>query len=206
MNITDLIFPKKCIYCKKQGEYICSSCFSNLEIVFRNNIKGKTYDSFIYLDNYKNKTRNNLINIKFNYKTYILNGFVEIIFKNERIIEYLKELDYITFVPMTKKKEARRGFNQSKYLAQKLSNNFKIPCIEAILKTKKNKTQSLLKRKERFANVKDVYKVNDSFVVKGKSFVLVDDIYTTGATIDECSRVLKQKGAKRICILVIAKD
>ena len=66
--------------------------------------------------------------------------------------------------------------------------------------------QSTLTKTQRMANLKNVFSVIDTAKIKGKKVILIDDIYTTGSTVNECSKVLKQAGAKEICVVTIAKD
>ena len=109
---------------------------------------------------------------------------------------------------MTKKKVKQRGYNQSQLLASKIVN--KIPDLilekQILVKYKENKTQSSLNKLQRLENVKNVYKVQNTAKIKEKKVLLFDDIYTTGATVNECAKVLKQAGAKEVGILTIAKD
>ena len=77
---------------------------------------------------------------------------------------------------------------------------------KVISKVKNNNTQSKLNKEERAENVKNVYKITSNKEIINKNILLIDDIYTTGATLNECSRMLKQAGAKKIDVLTIAKD
>jgi ComF family protein len=205
----DIIFPKSCLECGKQGEgYICSTCFS----AFKQNLKIKKiynnyYDVLIYIDNYKSKTRSKILAMKFSSKAYIAEYFIEILIKNEAIKNYLKNFDIVISVPMQKSKKLERGYNQTEIFGIGLAKKINLPCeIDALRKIKDNKTQSLLSSKERMKNVKDVFIVSNFEKIKNKKIILVDDIFTTGATIKECSKILKSAGASKICALVIAKD
>ena len=100
----------------------------------------------------------------------------------------------------------QRGYDQSLIIAKELSENIGIDLKKNVLiKVIDNKPQSVLKRYERLKNIKNVYKIEDA-EIKDKKILLFDDIYTTGSTVNECSRILKEAGAKEICILTIAKD
>ena len=75
-----------------------------------------------------------------------------------------------------------------------------------MIKTKNIQPQSTLKKEDRITNIENVYSITNNENIKDESVLLFDDIYTTGSTVNECSRILKQAGAKNIGILTIAKD
>ena len=99
-----------------------------------------------------------------------------------------------------------RGFNQSEDLANNLSASFKIPVLRnALIKVKNTAPQAELDKEERGKNIINAFACDNSEVVKGKKILLVDDVYTTGSTMEECSRVLKENGAKSIWGIVVAR-
>ena len=99
-----------------------------------------------------------------------------------------------------------RGYNQSELIAREIAKN--IPVIvykNALKKIKNNKRQSDLSKEDRLDNVKNVYQIANEEIIKDKRVVLFDDIYTTGSTLNECSRLLKQNGVKEILAITLAK-
>lgn len=111
----------------------------------------------------------------------------------------------IVSVPLHPKREQSRGYNQSYLIARELGRELGIKNEPRLLARVKNThSQSLLKRDERLENIKDAFRITDTSRVEGKAIFLVDDILTTGATLNECSRVLKGAGAKKIVAAVIA--
>lgn len=117
----------------------------------------------------------------------------------------MKEMDMIVPVPLHKKRHRKRGFNQVRTLAESLNRYFSIPVVDAIERSRDTKAQFDLPRGERFKNVYRAFKVFDQNAVKDKRILLLDDIYTTGATIIECSKALKNAGAKRVEILTLSR-
>ena len=108
---------------------------------------------------------------------------------------------------MHKLKKSVRGYNQSELVANEIAKQMELPFEKTVLiKTKNTKVQSTLTKTQRIENVKNAFFVTDTTKVKDKKVVLIDDIYTTGCTVNECSKVLKQAGAKEICVVTIAKD
>lgn len=111
--------------------------------------------------------------------------------------------DCVCFVPMTLKNKLKRGINQSELLARCIANELNIPLYQnALVKLKQNRVQHNLSRNERIMNVKGVFTASDD--VKGKTVLLVDDIKTTGATLNECSRELLKAGAGQVfCVTAV---
>lgn len=109
----------------------------------------------------------------------------------------------LLFVPMTAKAKRRRGYNQSKLLANSLSKLTKLPVINAITKIKETPQQKSLSKSDREANLKGCFKV-DGEKIKGKKLILVDDVLTTGATANTLCSLLKNHGADKVYFLTVA--
>ena len=101
----------------------------------------------------------------------------------------------------------KRGYNQSELIARNIARSTGLELVaDALTKVKNNIAQSTLNREDRQNNVRDVYGIKNIEKIKNKRVVLIDDIYTTGSTVNECSRILKNAGANKVAVLVIAKD
>jgi ComF family protein len=108
-------------------------------------------------------------------------------------------------VPLYTAKERERGYNQSFYIAQGLRSVTGLPVSARLLRRIRNTpSQTRLNREERQANVQDAFELGRGADVQGASFILVDDVMTTGATIQECARVLKKHGALRVYAASVA--
>ena len=130
-----------------------------------------------------------------------------IILKNEKICGLLKKYDIIIPVPIHKKRKAQRGYNQTQLIASKISKYVGIKlCDDVLIKSKNTIAQSKLNKNKRKQNIKGAFKILNSEKIQGKNILLFDDIYTTGSTVNECSKILTRAGAKRIGVLTIAKD
>lgn len=115
------------------------------------------------------------------------------------------DFDVVAFVPMTAKEKKRRGFNQSELLAQFFCDILALPFEKDILvKTKDNSVQSELAYKQRQDNVRGCFTVVNKDAVTGKKILLIDDVRTTGATTNECGRVLKKAKADKVYVLTLA--
>lgn len=210
----NLIFPNVCGFCNKiNNNSLCKSCELNLSKYEINCIKDYTNTKQKYFDylycalKYENTVREKIIKYKFNENSYLYKTFAKIIIKNEKIYRFLKLYDIIIPVPMHKNKKAVRGYNQSELIAKEIARNMELEFDKNILiKEKNTNVQSTLTKIKRAENVKNAFLVEDNTKIKGKKVILIDDIYTTGSTVNECSKVLKKAGAKEICVVTIAKD
>ena len=109
-------------------------------------------------------------------------------------------------VPLDKKRLKWRGFNQAEEVGKELYKFFNIPLIsDCLIKIKQNLPQIELSGKQREENTKGVFSVKTKELINGKKIVLVDDIYTTGSTMEECAKVLKTVGAKEVLGIVVAR-
>ena len=120
----------------------------------------------------------------------------------------LKEADLLVPVPLHRWRILRRRFNQSALIAQYLSNETKIPfLLDVLMRTRATETQGHLQANERQKNVKNAFTFNPKYLdsIRNKHIVLIDDVYTTGATITECTKVLLKAGVASVDVLTLAR-
>ncbi len=113
--------------------------------------------------------------------------------------------DALVPVPLHWWKQFRRGFNHSALLASELSRQTAIPVLPALLRKKSGQTQAGLTRAQRRKNVRGLYALNRRIPVEGRRLLLIDDVLTSGATVNACARVLRQGGAARVDALTLAR-
>jgi ComF family protein len=111
--------------------------------------------------------------------------------------------DCLVPVPMSRRKQRERGYNQAELLAQALSRSTAIPVRRALVKHRDNQAQSHLSKKERAANVSAVFRARSA--LDGERLLLIDDICTTAETLRACSRALRQAGAGEVCAVTVAR-
>ena len=117
----------------------------------------------------------------------------------DRYLDCDFECDCVVAVPLSAKRKRKRGYNQAELIAEELSSRLKLPLIDgALVKTKENKSQAKLKRREREENVRGVYEVTAPEAFKGRRVLVVDDVMTTGATLGEVSRILYKAKARSV--------
>lgn len=207
----NFLFPPYCKICEKQGNFeVCDNCIrriKRLEKYQHIKLEKQNLDELIYFFRYKDEIREMILSYKFFNKFYLGKVFSKIMLKNEKFCGILKFYDIIIPVPMHKIKQIERGYNQAELLAEELAKGANLKFEKNILiKIVNNKRQSSLTEVERYENIKNVFKVQNSDKIKNKKIILVDDICTTSATLEECSKILKDAGAKKVTAVVIAKD
>ena len=213
-KILNFVFPNVCGFCNKINENsLCKTCEMILKKYEIDTIKDYKKDKSKYFDylfcalKYEYLVREKIISYKFNENAYLYKTFAKFIIKNEKTYSFFKSYDIILSVPMYKNKQAVRGYNQSELIANELSKRLNINYQKGnLIKIKDTKTQSTLTKIQRKDNIKGVFLIKDRDKIKDKKIILVDDIYTTGNTVNECSKILKKEGAKEIIVVTIAKD
>lgn len=221
-NLEKLIFPPVCGICGKLNEnYLCSRC--NLELqkssefqvdsyITESGFKRKYFDEHIYFFQYQGLIREQIINYKFNDAAYKYRGISNFILKNfilkdSKIFRIFNEYDVIIPVPISKKRLKERGYNQAELIAKEISKALNKELVKnCLIKEKNIVAQSSLNKDEREENIKGAYILNNSEKLKNKGVLLIDDIYTTGSTANECCKIIEEAGTKKIAVMTIAKD
>lgn len=195
----EILYPKQCLICGKlEQDTICNKCYNVLKAEAKiENYNNKSFNEHLYIFRYEGKIRNLILDYKFNDKSYLNELFAKIILKNEKIYRKIKKYDIIIPVPIHKKRKKERGYNQSELIVKKISQSLKLEIgIDCLIKEKNTIPQSTLSKKQREENVKQVYKIQNKQKIENKKIILFDDIYTTGTTTEECSKILKQNRSK----------
>lgn len=209
--LLELLYPPVCGICGKINKrYLCVRCANRIkkyEIDRIEKVNNKYFDYQIKILKYENEIRNKIIDYKFNEKAYLYKTFGKITLNNEKIYSFLKKYDIMICIPMYISKKMQRGYNQSELIAKEIARTIGLKYINRnLVKIKNTKKQSTLTKNQREENVKNAFAVRNLDDIKNKNIILFDDIYTTGSTVNECSRVLKKAGAKEIVVLTLAVD
>lgn len=211
----NLLFPKFCFGCQEEGEYLCQDCKSILDILnFHQTFKTEEIDDLYFSTGYKNQLVKELIQ-KFKYHPFIKElslSLSSLIIDHFQLLEnpplFCREkMDFILIpIPLQKRKLKWRGFNQAEELAKNISEFLKIPLLSDVLvKEKETLPQVKLSDKERRGNLLDSFFCKNKEKILGGKILLVDDVYTTGSTMKEAGRVLKESGAKEVIGIVVAR-
>lgn len=219
-SILDLIFPKRCVNCGRFGGYLCKECFSKIEYIEksvcpvcqRQAVGGKTHpgcatryglDGLIVAAYYRGPVKGVITKVKYKLAYDIINILVDLLCQNLYKFDFPKDAILVP-VPLHIKRKNLRGFNQSEIFVRSLAQKFGQPYYEALLRSKETKSQVGLKKDDRRKNVKDAFSIKKGVDVMGKNILLVDDVYTSGATMQEACKVLKKAGARSVWAMTIA--
>jgi len=224
VNILDILFPKSCLRCHKSGKYLCDSCVKNTpfaETICPHcnhfSFYGKTHDQckrehtldgVISVWKYTGVVRLGITALKYKYAQAIARDLAEsAIFE---VIKYkIPKSSIFISVPLFKTKDNWRGFNQSELLAKELAIALGYSHLPYVLvRSVDTKPQVSLTKRERVRNMRGKFAVNTAvfdIIDKKRPIIIVDDVWTTGATLKECCKVLKQAGVREVYGLVLAQ-
>ncbi len=193
--LLDILLSRECIGCGREGRYICGKCELFLS-------EAPLSKEVMSVWEYEGLMEKLIRKIKYDGMYDIINELVEKAF--EKITLELPENTYITYVPMCKKRERERGFNQAELIAKEIGKMTNREVVPLLTKTKDNRSQVGLDPTERVENVKDVFQWREKTICPVK-VVIVDDFWISGATMKECSKVLKRAGAKEVWGFTLAR-
>lgn len=227
----DLLFPKICLGCQKEGSYLCHFCLEKIPLTDKfvcpvcgkislygrtcKNCQKKIYlNGLITATSYKNPIVNQAIKLlKYKYVKDLAKPLAKIMIKLIKNSQFLINnfsqpiSSFLVIpIPLHQKKYLRRGFNQAELLAKEIANEFGLNLkTDLLIKIKKTKDQVDLEKEKRLVNIKDAFVVKNKKEIKDKIIFIIDDVTTTGSTINEAAKVLKKSGAKEVWGIVIAK-
>ena len=221
--ILDLLYPQFCFNCGREGSYLCEDCRSTLSISnIHQKYSSQNLKDLYFALPYQNLLIKNLIR-KFKYQPFVkglAQPLASLIITHFQLLDNQPNFfypvrdrkssngaDYILIpVPLEKRKLKWRGFNQAEEIGKELSKFLKISLLNNVLaKIKETPPQVELSDEERKENIKGVFLVKNGELIRNRKILLVDDIYTTGSTLEECAKVLKEAGAKEIVGIVVAR-
>lgn len=209
--IIDLLFPKFCFNCRKEGSYFCDDCKALLEISgFHQTFSTENLKDLYFVAAYQNPLIEKLIQ-RFKYEPFVkelAEPLASLIVAHFQLFEKLPDFSEFLLIPtpLEKKKLKRRGFNQAEEIGREIASFLKIPLISnCLIKVKGTVPQVELSDQERKENIRNAFAVKNNELIKGRKILLVDDVYTTGSTMEECAKILRIGGAKEIIGVVIAR-
>lgn len=208
-KLLNILFPIQCLGCNREGSLCCEECYKTIHAIhLKTRIKRCEYLDSVYIACCYDKTPivKKLIHI-LKYRGEKTEA-PEILGKIA--IQTLKKHNIFTGilipVPLHPKRSRERGFNQSELLAKEIRKNhpgFTV-CINKLKRIRNTKSQAKMKSKEeRCQNVKEAF---ESSEISPKEYILIDDVCTTGTTLNECAKALKKSGAQHVTALVIARN
>jgi competence protein ComFC len=213
--ILNLVFPVKCVCCGSIMNYkcdihICGKCLSDIsffrdDYILIDDIDNLYFDKITSACKYSGILRKSILKYKFGGKPSYYKSLARLVFAKISSLNDYTEAEGFISIPMYRRKKLKRGYNQAELLSKELAVLAGLPDYSGcIIRSKKTTTQSLLNREEREKNVRDAFKVISPDRIMDKIIILVDDVLTTGSTLNECAKELKKAGVLNIYCAVVA--
>lgn len=229
-NLINIIYPLHCLSCKKildpvSGLVVCAFCLGSIKtnprpycrscgrtVSLSGQICGEcrrmnfSFESAHAAYLYEGVMKELIHLFKFKHKIQlaplIASLFTDFIAKDPEI---MNAVDAVTYVPLRAESLRDREFNQSKILARAAADKFGLPLLDALEKTRPTRSQNSLPREKRLINLDGAFRVRPDISLDGLKMLLVDDVMTTGVTLNECSRTLLEAGAEQVRCLALAR-
>ena len=165
----------------------------------------RAFDNLIFVFKYDGDIRRKIIDYKFKEKSYLYKMFSSYLLKNEQIMHKLDEYDAIIPVPISRNRAKERGYNQSLLIAKEIGRVANKKVLKKVLIKNRNiVAQSTLNKEDRLNNVHGAFSAVNTDFLQGLNVLLVDDVFTTGSTANECAGVLLDAGASSVDVFVLA--
>ena len=228
---SDLVFPIRCISCSKFGNYLCRGCLGSIPIkknfecigCKRNTPFGQTcflctktnsMDQLLIVADYKNPLLEK--SLKFFKYRFISDMERPLSVLMKRYLKWLtldkkfnvfESNPLLVPIPLHPRRLNWRGFNQSELLAKDLADTFQMEMADDVIERTVNTIPQvdIKEREERLKNLNGIFEIKNGSRIVGREILLIDDVCTTGATLNECARALKANGASKVVALVIAR-
>lgn len=226
----DLLFPKKCVDCKRIGGYFCSSCTRNIkqaDLVCpkceKLSVGGQTHpvcrrkyglDGLWSLGVYEGALKEAIKQIKYKGIKDLSESLVDIMIEywahfQPFVLDQIKKDNgqgwSVVPVPLHWFRENSRGFNQSSLVGESFAKKLGLNYMEALKRVRFTKSQAQLKGIERHFNIKGAFYLNTKYLIHNTNILLIDDVWTTGSTMKECTYILKKAGAKQVWGITLAR-
>ena len=220
-DIASLIYPRVCVACNgnlfKHEQHICNKCYitlpktnyhlqkdNPLQRIFFGRAEVSAASSFLFFHK-KGMVQKMLHALKYKGKPEVAQLLGKWYAEDLKQNNTLPAFDYIIPVPLHKKRQQKRGYNQSEYFAKGLNEILGIPILTNVL-TKKHftETQTHKTREERTENIMQSFSIENVEVINNKNILLVDDVITTGATLEACMIQLQKSATVNVSVASIA--
>lgn len=225
MRLIDIFFPQtiKCIMCSAEmvDGYICDSCKKDIPYISKGCSKcggsvigdgdicieckkyDRIFDKGYCVAEYSGKFKEKILKFKNHNGKFLYQAFSQMML--DKYKELNIDVDVIVPIPIHDNRRKERGFNQCELLSERIAEYSGKVDKNIIIRTKDTPHQAGLNRENRINNLENAFQLVEGAKVKGKDILLIDDIFTTGTTLDECAKYLKGKGAGKIYFLCLAR-
>lgn len=201
LTAIDFLKPPYCALCgdpahgSLSGDYSCATCLR----------KRPFFDCARSAAAYRGLLKKMILDFKYRQAVWLAPDLGRMLLACLRQNFKEENIDYITYVPLHKSRERERTYNQSFLLAEEITSCLRKKIVDCLARVWPAASQTHLTASARAANVRNKFAVKKGLDLKDKSVLLIDDVMTTGATVNECSRVLKKAGAREVLVLTVAR-
>jgi len=222
MRLKDILFPQKCGICKKLSEKtICDDCLSHITLIktpicevcgrpisegticYQCKIEPPYFFRARSYAIYENVMRNAIIEFKFNQKIKIGKYLGELLGNFAKKLNW--DVDVIVPIPLSKNRLKTRGFNQAEIIAREVGELLEIPIVDGLKRIKETKSSIELSPRGRRENIHMAFLLSEP-KLKRKKALIIDDVYTTGATVNEAAKTLIEREIKEVRVLTLARE
>lgn len=211
--ILHLLLPVHCMGCKQENTLLCASCLNSIPLYHNPSTRKISHlNNILVAMSYHHQLIHKAIKAA-KYRPYasallqpLSSLVIQFLYQFPKTCTYLSNNHFVLIpIPLSKIKYAHRGFNQAQYIALALSQEFKWPLnTNLLIKKTRTRSQTELSYSSRKTNIKNAFSVLDTRCPK--NVILVDDVITTGATLEQAAKTLKSAGAEKIWAIVLAKS
>lgn len=233
LNLINLLYPAICQGCHRKldnpSKHICADCMNKIKLrtppfclkcgrqlnidashtdtCIDCKLNEPDFDKAMSVCSYNDFLKNLIHDFKYRKITCIAKEFSDIMLNFARAYGLCRNIDVIIPIPMHSKRLLKREINHSEVLAKHFAKKLNIPYSnKTINKTQDTALQTSLKRENRIKNLSGAFKINNQASIKNKNILLVDDLFTTGSTVNECAKALKDKSAKYVEVITLARN
>ncbi|MBP7875783.1 ComF family protein [Candidatus Woesebacteria bacterium] len=206
--VLDLVYPRFCIGCKKSGVLLCHDCFCEIDFYFmpiRLQLDPIFIDQYLVVARLEGIVRKLVHQLKYNGVKELATVAGELLY----LCSEWPDADLVTAVPLHKNRLGERGYNQAALIGQSFADRANLPYVELLKRTVNTPHQAQQEtREDRAQNLTNHFALIQSSIIKEKilekHIIIVDDVCTTGITLNHCAKVLKDSGCKTITALTLA--
>ena len=214
-NFINLLYPAHCEYCKKglgaeSTAPVCSTCLGKIRVSRDIRVRSRNTAFHFTLARsaciYEGVLKELIHSFKYKGKIALAGTLSSYMIEVAALDdELMGGINAVTFVPSQDSLIKKRDYSHSGVLAGRIAREFGLPLLDALKKTHRTRPQNELSREERLVNLKGSFALKDKRAVAGLKILLIDDVMTTGATCDECSKVLLDGGAVEARCLTLSR-
>ena len=223
----NLLFPRYCLGCGREGAYFCADCLNRVSLCFETvcpwcnqfSPDGLSHPACREMSplagltsafNYVGLIEKAIKKLKYHFVSDLAKDLTELFLtfvgEHKAFTQFCQQTPILAPIPLHQKRLNWRGFNQSELLGKKIAQNLNVPfCPDLLRRVKETLPQVELSKEDRLKNISDAFILNPRFVIHNSQFILFDDIWTSGATLREAAKVLKRAGAASVWALTLVR-